>query len=247
MSVAVFAGPSLPPAARSGMRGITWWPPARQGDFARALARRPDAIGLIDGVFDSMPTVWHKEILAALDAGIPVFGAASIGALRAAELDLFGMIGVGAIYRQFSSGELTDDDEVALLHGPEETGYLALTEPMVNVRATLARAVAMGVTDAATAALVTNAAKAIFFKHRRMPRVLAAAAEQGTDPVSLARLATWLPANRIDQKREDARALIAAIAPKPVPLADRLGLGGLLPTRRFAPQPGWRHARQWGD
>ena len=59
---------------------------------------RPAVIGIIDGYFEIVPTVWHKEILWAMAQGIHVFGAASIGALRAAELDAFGMRGIGRIY-----------------------------------------------------------------------------------------------------------------------------------------------------
>ena len=55
-----------------------------------------------------------------MQAGIHVYGAASIGALRAAELDAFGMRGIGRIYEDFREGVLEDDDEVAVLHGPEE-------------------------------------------------------------------------------------------------------------------------------
>ncbi len=38
------------------------------------------------------------------------------------------------MYRQFHTGRLTDDDEVALLHGPAEIDYVQITEAMVNVR-----------------------------------------------------------------------------------------------------------------
>ena len=61
-------------------------------------------IGLIDGYFDGVPAVAHKEILWALDQGIRVLGAASMGALRAAELAPFGMEGVGAIWRDYADG-----------------------------------------------------------------------------------------------------------------------------------------------
>jgi hypothetical protein len=63
----------------------------------RAALAHPAAIGVIDGYFEVVPTVWHKEILWAMAQGIHVFGAASIGALRAAELDSFGMRGVGRL------------------------------------------------------------------------------------------------------------------------------------------------------
>ena len=46
-------------------------------------------------------------------------GASSMGALRAAELSQFGMVGIGEVYQAFKLGRLEDDDEVAIVHGPE--------------------------------------------------------------------------------------------------------------------------------
>ena len=101
-------------------------PPVAVGDVL-ALARRRGVarIAIIDGYFERMAAVWHKEILLALERGIAVWGAASMGALRAAELAPFGMIGVGAIYRAFARGALVADDEVAVAHLPAEYGYRA--------------------------------------------------------------------------------------------------------------------------
>ena len=84
----------------------------------RAARGAPRAIGLIDGVFERVLPVWHKEILWAMTQGIHVFGAASMGALRAAELHAFGMVGVGRIFADYRDGVLEADDEVAVLHGP---------------------------------------------------------------------------------------------------------------------------------
>jgi len=56
------------------------------------------------------PTVWHKEILWAMAQGIHVYGGASIGALRAAELHRLGMTGVGRVFADDRDGILTDDD-----------------------------------------------------------------------------------------------------------------------------------------
>jgi hypothetical protein len=74
-----------------------------------------------------------------LAAGIPVYGAASMGALRAAELAQFGMVGVGRIFEAYRDGVLEpfdepfeDDDEVAVLHGPPELGHRAMSEALVN-------------------------------------------------------------------------------------------------------------------
>src|SRR5207237_10462224 len=87
MRAVIFAGPSWPPALRPADARFDWQPPVRQGELYRAALTRPAAIGVVDGYFEVVPTVWHKEILWAMARGIHVFGAASMGALRAAELD----------------------------------------------------------------------------------------------------------------------------------------------------------------
>ncbi len=212
MSAIIFAGPSLPPRLRpAGEPLIEWRPPVRQGELYRAALARPAAIGVVDGYFEVVPTVWHKEILWAMAQGIYVFGAASIGALRAAELDVFGMRGIGDIYEAFRDGILEDDDEVAVLHGPEELGYPPLTEAMVNIRATFAEAVRRGVVAPELAVRLTDIAKTLFYKKRTYEAVLETAAGSGLPARALRDLAAWLPSGRIDQKRRDAAAMLEAI------------------------------------
>ena len=178
-------------------------PPVRQGELYRAALDRPAAIGLIDGYFEVTPTVWHKEILWAMGQGVHVYGAASIGALRAAELDTYGMKGIGRIYEDFRDGVLEDDDEVAVLHGPEELGYPALTEAMVNIRATLNAALRAKILSTALATQLTVIGKSLFYKERTYQAVLEAAARSRLDLPTLARLNGWLPTGRVDQKRLD--------------------------------------------
>ena len=137
----VFLGPSLPADEARRLAHCRVLPPARQGDVWRALALRPRAIALVDGVFEAQPSVWHHELLAALEAGVAVFGGASMGALRAAELAAHGMVGVGQhLRRGTGTGVLVDDSEVALLHADAEHGYRPLTVPLVNVRHVAAQA-----------------------------------------------------------------------------------------------------------
>ncbi len=96
----VFLGPSLPlDVARTELDAV-YRGPVAQGDVYRAVtAVEPlESIGIIDGQFDHVPAVWHKEILWAMDWGVHVYGSASMGALRAAELHAFGMEGVGEIF-----------------------------------------------------------------------------------------------------------------------------------------------------
>ncbi|MEL7154742.1 MAG: TfuA-like protein, partial [Pseudomonadota bacterium] len=91
MKTVAFLGPSLPPADAAGVTDAVILPPARRGDVVHAIAKHdPETILIIDGYFEQVPSVWHKEILWALSQGRTVAGAASMGALRAAELDQFG-------------------------------------------------------------------------------------------------------------------------------------------------------------
>jgi hypothetical protein len=212
MNAIIFAGPSLPPRLRPAAEpGIEWRPPLRQGELYRAALTGPAAIGVIDGYFEVVPTVWHKEILWAMAQGIHVFGAASIGALRAAELDVFGMRGIGHIYEAYRDGVLEDDDEVAVLHGPEELGYPPLTEAMVNIRATLAEAVRGDILAPSLGERLTDIAKALFYKDRTYAAILRAAADPGLPAASLRAFADWLPSGHIDRKRLDADAMLDAI------------------------------------
>lgn len=239
MKAVIFAGPSLPPRARPAAGPFAWRSPVRQGDLYRAALDRPAVIGVIDGYFESTPTVWHKEILWAMAQGIHVFGAASIGALRAAELDTFGMRGIGRVYDDFRSGRLQDDDEVAVLHGPAEIGYPPVTDAMVNIRATLSAAVGEHVVAADWAERLVGIAKSLFYKERTYQALLAAAAASGLDAAALRRFAAWLPAGRVDQKQRDALAMLEAIT--------ALLAAGVPPLRvdyEFADTAAWQAARR---
>ena len=126
----LFAGPSI--AMLDVPQSIEVRPPAVWGDLAALLDDPPPVVGLADGYFAVAPTVWHKEILSLLAVGVRVVGAASLGALRAAELDVFGMEGVGEIYRAYRDGTLVRDDAVMLLHAPERLRYAPITVPLVD-------------------------------------------------------------------------------------------------------------------
>ncbi|WP_437673963.1 TfuA-like protein [Sorangium sp. So ce131] len=217
MSLIVFTGPTLSPDEAREISGAVVLPPVSQGDVIRAAAQRPTAIGIIDGYFERIPAVWHKEILWAMSEGIHVFGSASMGALRAAELADFGMEGVGWIFEAFRSGAIEDDDEVAVAHGPAEDGYRACSEAMVNIRRTLDAAVEEAVLDAETAGALVHIAKALPYFDRCYPRVLELAREQDLPEAALRALRAWLPRGKINQKRLDALAMLRAMRPFAAP------------------------------
>jgi hypothetical protein len=181
--------------------------PVQCGDVLRAVENGGyTALLLIDGYYEQVPAIWHKEILWALSKGIHIWGAASIGALRAAELAPFGMVGVGEIFQMYVNGELDGDDEVCLLHRPKKSRFESLSEALVNIRQTVKGAVTERVLTPTQAASVIAAATACFYAERTWDRIL-----QTVDlGPTLPRFAAWLEHGRVDQKKLDAEQAIAA-------------------------------------
>jgi hypothetical protein len=208
VSVYVFTGPTISPAEARAELEAVYLPPAAEGDVFRAALKRPQAIGIIDGYFQSTPSVRHKEILWAMSRGIHVFGSASIGALRAAELAAFGMEGVGTVFEFYRDAILEDDDEVAIVHGPSEVGFVAGSEAMVNIRQTLRNAELTGVISTKLRTALEKIGKELFYPDRNYPAIFCRASECGLPEAQLNELRQWLPQNRVNQKRQDAVAML---------------------------------------
>lgn len=205
--IVVFSGPSLELDAARAILDASYRAPVANGDVVRAVRRGARVIGIVDGAFEWTLAVWHKEILWALAEGIHVLGAASMGALRAAELAPFGMRGVGRIYELYRDGALEDDDEVAVVHEPGD-GYAAASDAMVDIRFTLRAAAYDGVIADRTGRGLTEIAKRRFYPDRHYASILAVARSDGLPASELDALEAWLPANRVEQKRADALELI---------------------------------------
>lgn len=209
MKVYVFLGPTLSEQEAAQELEAVYLPPAAQGDVYRAALRGPDAIGIVDGYFAHAPSIAHKEILWAMAQGIRVYGSASMGALRAAELAPFGMRGVGAIFEAFARGELEDDDEVAVAHATAELAHRAQSEPLVDMRATLRGALEAGVIDVATHDALVAVAKGMFYPDRSYAALLASARDLPARELDALR--AWLPTGRVHAKRTDALAMLRAM------------------------------------
>ncbi|MEN9798901.1 MAG: hypothetical protein RL653_2597 [Pseudomonadota bacterium] len=248
MSVLVFAGPTLGAEEVQALLPCEVRPPARQGDIFRALIDQPEVLVLVDGVFEGVPSVWHHELRAALAQGVAVFGASSMGALRAAELHGLGMRGVGKIFEAYRDGALVDDAEVALLHAGPEHGHRPLTVPLVQVRAAAAEAARRGVLTERRARALVRAAERIHYQSRTWRAVLDA------PRLSAAERSAWddlAKAGLPDPKAEDARACLREVARwmrRPVPArvedatSSGAGLSALVRARRLRGD-----VCRWGD
>jgi len=216
----IFTGPTLSPVVAAETLDAVYLPPAKMGDIYRVCKLfSPRIIGIIDGYFNQVPAVWHKEIHYALSQGIQVFGAASMGALRAAEMDQLGMTGCGEIYRAYQRGALApfddepfeNDDEVAVIHGPAELSYLAASDALVNIRFSLAAAMQHGIIDHGVGQQLAGIAKGLFYAQRRYAKVLEIASQQALPVAQITALKDWLHNNKIDQKQIDAITLLEKI------------------------------------
>ena len=207
----VFLGPSLKRAEAALLIAAEFRPPACRGDIYRGLLDGYTTIVLIDGEFHGHPSVWQREIVDALVEGAVVHGASSMGALRAAELHSLGMAGHGQIFAWYRDGVIDGDDEVALTYGPAELDYPALSEPLVNIRATLAAAVPEIIT-AEEQTMLLESVRRLYFPDRSFAALLDASPATKWPAVRRDALSRFLVEQRIDQKRLDAIAVLTTIA-----------------------------------
>ena len=209
-SKVVFLGPSLDSNEAATRLDARYLPPIRRGDLPRVIAEGARAIGIIDGEFGQSLAVSVMEICAGLKQGIQIWGAASMGALRAAECQSVGMRGVGWIFQKYAEGFLKADDEVALLFDP--WSCRATTIPLVNVRWALQFAIEEGVLAASSEPALLKAARAVRFTDRTHEGLLEAvfSSPLQTEMRTLVEFMKKEPL-RSDRKRLDALLLLEAM------------------------------------
>ena len=217
----VFLGPTLAEKDARAELDAVYLPPVSAGDVYRLWRRRPRAIGIVDGYFDRVPAVWHKEIMWIMEHGVHVFGGAGMGALRAAELDSFGMRGVGWVYQAFRDGTLDRDDEVAVSARHRRDGYRPLSEAMVNIRQTLQAADDQGIISAATRGSSSPPERPSSTPNGPGRSCSGQPRPRGPSTAELDALRRWLPAGRIDQQAADAVAMLREIAASSPPTRHR--------------------------
>ena len=206
MKTIIFCGPSitLDAAIKIYPEGI-YYPPVECGSILKCLKEKPERIAIIDGYFQRVPAVWHKEIMFALSIGVEVYGSSSMGALRAAELYQYGMIGVGEVFKQFQSGFLEDDDEVAVLHHGSRKSYAAISHAMVNIRQTLFNAEKNEIITKYEKKVLLNLFKKTHYAKRDL-FILTSSIKMNIEKKIF--LNHWVKNNYTDQKKLDSEELL---------------------------------------
>jgi TfuA protein len=208
----VFLGPSLSHEKAKKILDADYRPPARKGDFLRLAAdfdAAEMAVGFVDGVFlqDYPPTpieVYHLL----RKKGVLLVGAASLGALRAVELEKFGMVGIGKIFQLYKSSKLNADDEVAVTFATEGD-YRLQSEAMVDIRYNLYLAHKNKVITENTKRLLVKLAKEIYFPHRKYMYILEEAKNRYPKLESeIDSFGRYIQSNRRSLKEMDAIKLV---------------------------------------
>ena len=182
--------------------------PIKRGDLNLALKENPDIIGIIDGVFHQSSAVGHKEILNAIKKGIKVYGASSMGALRASELDVLGMTGIGYVYNQYASGEVDSDDDVAVMLDSETLE--ALSEPLINMKYVFTNAASQNIITEDEKDELLEIAKKTYYPKRNYSQTLSSSS---LDDETKDKLIDFIRESE-DIKKEDAKDLIRHIKNK---------------------------------
>jgi hypothetical protein len=210
MRVVVYTGTSINYHDAMKILNADYRPPVKRNDIKRIMRNPPDIIGIIDGVFFDSAAVAHREIIDAIKSGVIVVGGGSMGALRASELDSYGMIGVGKIYEMYRSGVLESDDEVAVTF--DQDTMEALSVPLVNIRATLGSAVESGLLEHEIADSILDIARKLFYPDRNYRNIVSECMKKGivSDP-DQGKVLDLLLEHEVDVKREDAVRVLEKI------------------------------------
>lgn len=209
----IFLGPSLRHEKARKIFDADYRAPARKGDFLRLaadLAAVEMMVGFVDGVFlqDYPPTPIEVYHLARKN-GVLLAGAASLGALRAVELEKFGMVGIGKIFQLYKMGKLYADDEVAVTFASEEGDYQLQSEAMIDIRYNLYLAHKKEVISEKTKSVLVKLAKEIYFPHRKYTYILEEA--KNRYPVlesEINSFGSYIRSNRKSLKEIDAIKLV---------------------------------------
>jgi TfuA protein len=206
----IFLGPSLSHDKARKIFEADFRGPAKKGDLLRLSSIVDDTtiVGLVDALFlQDYPPSPIEVYQLMLNKNIILLGAASLGALRAVELEKFGMIGIGKIFELYKKGKLTADDEVAVTFVEGE--HHLQSEAMIDIRFNLFLAYRRGIINDRTKKTIAKIAKRIYFPYRNYTDILEQTEKQyPTISDDLKSFRTYMIENRQSLKERDTIKLI---------------------------------------
>ena len=206
----IFTGNSISHEDAKNVLGANYQPPVRRFQLEKFVQKGYKVIGIIDGIFFDRAAVGHREIMSALDAGVKVVGGASMGALRASELDTHGMIGVGKVYEWYRDGVIESDDEVAVSTNPDT--FEPISVPLVNIRGTLRAAFSTGIISEKEHNRLLELAIKTYYQDRSYLGLVKEGINKGLIPEEKRKsILDFCTGNEVDVKREDAILVLETV------------------------------------
>lgn len=206
----IFTGNSISHEDARKILRANYQPPVRRFQLEKFVQKGYKVIGIIDGIFFDRAAVGHREILSALDAGVKVVGGASMGALRASELDTHGMIGIGKVYEWYRDGVIESDDEVAVSTNPDT--FEPISVPLVNIRETLKAALASGLVSEEEHNNLLKLAIDTYYPDRSYFGLVKEGAKRELIPEEKKKsVLDFCTGNEVDVKREDAVLVLETV------------------------------------
>jgi TfuA protein len=226
----IFVGPSLSHQKARKIFDADYRAPAKKGDLLMLSTTPFDMpcneskstiyVGLIDGLFlqDYPPTPIEVYQLLA-NKKFRVIGGASLGALRAMELERFGMIGIGKVFELFKYGVTDEDDEVAVTFYPsqekestERQEKETQSEAMIDIRYNLFVAYKKNIISERTKRLIARTAKSTYFPYRYYSNIIEKTRVKYPDlSGELSSFSSYLEDHRQSLKERDAVKIIKYI------------------------------------
>jgi hypothetical protein len=218
----IFIGPSLNQDKARKIFQADYRAPAKKGDLimllTSTLSKSEDAhnltnfVGLVDGLFlqDYPPTPIEVYQLLS-QKNFQVVGGASIGALRAVELEKFGMVGIGKIFELFRNGATDADDEVAVTFQQGAGGDIQ-SEAMIDIRFNLFVACRRKIITERVKRIIAKIAKSIYFPYRNYTHILQQTRLEFPElSTQLDSFSAYINENRLSLKEHDAIKVVEYI------------------------------------
>lgn len=218
----IFVGPSLTHQKARKIFDADYRTPAKKGDLlmlsssAFSVSDGEDSainfVGLIDGLFlqDYPPTPIEVYQLLS-NKNIKVVGGASIGALRAVELEKFGMVGIGKVFELYKNGTTDADDEVAVTFQLGHEGGIQ-SEAMIDIRYNLFLACKRKIISEHTKRILSKIAKSTYFPFRNYSNIIEQTKVNFPDlSYELNSLSSYIEDNRASLKEHDAIKVVEYI------------------------------------
>ena len=215
----IYAGLSISEQeVRDVLADATFARPVQRGDLHADIDAGHRVVAIVDGRFQQSLAVSVGEIMDALRCGVRIYGASSLGALRAAELDRYGMIGHGAIYEHVRAASCFRDDYLGQLFFEGIPNHKNPSVPYINLHFALRGLLERRAIDEPTRAATDELYKRLHFSERDRFNLERAINEQDGSPELLA--AARLAFEQPDQKHLDALSLLERIKTDLVTIAD---------------------------